>query len=137
MPNNHVIDPTFFNEAIETFSFDNVFYRRVKQGVDEFYEQKVTYTSYPLRGSLQSQGTRIVKRPEGNIIEIRYNFYCKSIYRIDKGDLIIYKNDLLRVEEMHPYDEYGVRSCRLLVVDFSGYQDLLEYLKYQEGRELI
>ena len=135
---NHVIDPTFFYQCIETFSFDYHFYRLSKQEVDENYEQKCMYEHFLIRGSLQSQGSRIVQRKEGNIIEDRSNFYCKSLYRINKGDLIHYKHKLYRVDDVpEDYDEYGVRACKLIMVQLSSYQDLEEFIKFIEGEELV
>lgn len=137
MPNNHVIDPTFFYQCIETFSFDYDFYRLSKQTVDDYGDQKMSYEHSMIRGSLQTQGERIVKRQEGNIVEVRYNFYCKSLYRIDKGDFIYYKHKLLRCEDVHEYDEYGVREASLIMVSLTAYQDLSEYIKYLEGEKLV
>lgn len=137
MPNNHVIDPTFFYQAIESFSFEYDFYRLSEQVVDDYGKQKGTYEYSKIRGSLQTQGQRIRQRREGNIVEETYNFYCKSLYRIDKGDFIYYQHKLMRCDEVHSYDEYGVREATLKVVSLSTYQDLAEYIKYIEGRELV
>lgn len=134
---NHVIDPTFFYRAIEIFEFEYDFYRLSKQTTNEFYEQVPEYEHFKIKGSLQSQGSKIVQRKEGNLTEVRYDFYCKSLYRIDKGDLLHYKHKLLRVEDVNDYDEYGVRSCKLVMVQLSAYQDLEEYIKFVEGEELV
>lgn len=138
MSRNHVIDPTFFYQAIEIFSFNYHFYRLSKQEINENYEQHATYEHFIIKGSLQSQGSKIIQRKEGNIIEDRTNFYCKSLYQIEKGDLIHYKHKLYRVDDVtEDYDEYGVRACKLVMVQLSTYEDLEEYIKTIEGEELV
>lgn len=135
---NHVIDPTFLWQAIEIFSFNYNFYRLSKQEIDENYEQHQVYEHFVIRGSLQSQGSRIVQTKNGNYIDDKTNFYCKSIYQIEKGDLIHYKHKLYRVDDVtEDYDEYGVRACKLTMVQLSAYEDLAEYIKMIEGVDLI
>lgn len=138
MANNHVIDPTFFYQCIETFSFDYTFYRKTTQHVDEYYDQQKEYEHFTVRGSLQSRGKKLIQRKDGNIIEVHYDFYCKSLYRVDEGDFIIYNHRLLRCTEVsEEYDEYGVRAAHFIEVELSAYQDLLEYVKYVTGEELV
>ena len=74
---------------------------------------------------------------DGNTKEMRYNFYCKSLYRIDIGDIIEYKNRYLRVESVKDFDEYGVRECSLLMVQLTKYRDLADYIKYLQGEKLV
>lgn len=135
---NHVIDPTFFYQCIETFSFPYNFYRFSRQETDENYKQHYIYEHFVIEGSLQSRGSRIVQTKQGNIVEDRSDFYCKSLYRIEKGDLIHYKHKLYRVKDVsEDYDEYGVRACHLEMVQLTSYQDLAEYIKFIEGEELV
>ena len=134
---NHVIDPTYFYDCIEEFSFDYNIYVVVKKEIDASGNVKRTYSKNVIRGSLQSQGVELRQSTDGNTKEMRYNFYCKSLYRIDIGDIIEYKNRYLRVESVKDFDEYGVRECSLLMVQLTQYRDLADYIKYLQGEKLV
>ena len=86
---------------------------------------------------MQSQGVELRQSKDGNTKEMRYNFYCKSLYRIDIGDIIEYKNRYLRVESVKDFDEYGVRECSLRMVQLTKYRDLADYIKYLQGEKLV
>jgi len=137
MSQNHVIDPTFFYDVIEEFSFNYTIYVLTGKSIDEYGETTSTYTTSTIRGSLQSHGTTLNKSLEGNTTSIRYNFYCKSLYRINIGDVIVYKNNYLRVISVRDYDEYGCRSCELEQVQLTAYRDLAAYVKYLQGQEFV
>lgn len=64
-------------------------------------------------------------------------FYCKSLYRIDVGDIIEYNGDFLRCNETHPYDEYGCREAALTMIQLAAYRDFADYIKYLRGEKLI
>ena len=134
---NHVIDPTYFYDCIEEFSFDYNIYVVEKKEIDVSGNVKRTYSKNVIRGSLQSQGVELRQSKDGNTKEMRYNFYCKSLYRIDIGDIIEYKNRYLRVESVKDFDEYGVRECSLLMVQLTQYRDLADYIKYLQGEKLV
>ena len=134
---NHVIDPTYFYDCVEEFSFDYNIYVVEKKEIDASGNVKRTYSKNVIRGSLQSQGVELRQSKDGNTKEMRYNFYCKSLYRIDIGDIIEYKNRYLRVESVKDFDEYGVRECSLLMVQLTQYRDLADYIKYLQGEKLV
>ena len=134
---NHVIDPTYFYDCVEEFSFDYNIYVVEKKEIDASGNVKRTNSKNAIRGSLQSQGVELRQSKDGNTKEMRYNFYCKSLYRIDIGDIIEYKNRYLRVESVKDFDEYGVRECSLRVVQLTKYRDLADYIKYLQGEKLV
>ena len=137
MYQNHVIDPTFFYDAIEEFSFNYDIYVIVKNGLNEAGKTAITFDKQIIRGSLQSQGEVLVQSETGNMITMRYAFYCKSLYRISIGDVIVYKNRYLLCKEVRDYDEYGVRSASLEQIQLTAYRDLHDYVKYLKGEELV
>lgn len=134
---NHVVDPTFFYDAIEQFAFDYDWIVQSDRNIDDYGRLTFEYTNKVIRGSLQSQGVRLNQSKEGNREEMTYNFYCKSLFRIKIGDFILYKNRLLRVNDVEDFDEYGVRQCSLTMVQLTEYKDLEEYLKYLNGEILV
>ena len=85
---NHVIDPTYFYDAIEEFAFNYTIYVETGKVVNDYGRYTITYTTNTIRGSLQSQGTSLNQSKNGNTVESKYNFYCKSLYRINIGDII-------------------------------------------------
>ncbi len=135
--NNHVIDPTFFYDAIEEFAFNYEVYVNTNYTIDEYGIRKNSYEKHVIRGSLQSKGTTQRQSKSGNTQSRGYNFYCKSLYRINIGDFIKYKNNWLHVDSVRDYDEYGVRSCTLTMIELSSYKDFAEYIKYIEGEEIV
>lgn len=134
---NHVVDPTFFYDAIEQFAFNYDWIVQSDRSIDDYGRLTFEYTNKVIRGSLQSQGVRLNQSKEGNKEEMTYNFYCKSLFRIKIGDFILYKNRLLRVNDVEDFDEYGVRQCSLIMVQLTEYKDLEEYLKYLNGEILV
>lgn len=134
---NHVVDPTFFYDAIEQFAFNYDWIGQSDRNIDDYGRLTFEYTNKVIRGSLQSQGVRLNQSKEGNREEMTYNFYCKSLFRIKIGDFILYKNRLLRVNDVEDFDEYGVRQCSLTMVQLTEYKDLEEYLKYLNGEILV
>lgn len=137
MYQNHVIDPTFFYDAIEEFSFNYDIYVIVKKGLNEAGKTAITFDKQTIRGSLQSQGAVLVQSETGNMTTMRYDFYCKSLYRINIGDVIVYKNRYLLCKEVRDYDEYGVRSASLEQIQLSSYRDLRDYIRYLNGEVLV
>ena len=86
-----------------------------------------------INGSLQPQTGSIDFKSTGNTHNLKYKFYCKSLYRIDLGDFIYYKNRYLLVDEKQDYDEWGVREVSLTMVNLSDYKDFEAYIKYLNG----
>lgn len=134
---NHLVDPTFFYDAIEEFAFDYDLYVIESTTIDELGNTKYNWTYYDIRGSLQSEGVSQQRRKSGNIDVMTYMFYCKSLYRISIGDVLVYKDRYLQVTEVNDYDEWGVRSCKLQMIQLSKYKDLAEYIKYLKGEILV
>lgn len=134
---NHIINTSFFDDVIEEFSFEYEWYALKDVIVDELGYQKNQYTLAKIKGSLQPQGTRRSYNKEGNNTSNSYEFYCKSIYRINIGDFINYNEDWLIVVSVNPYDEYGVRKCSLESVNMAQYQDLLEFKKALTGELIV
>ena len=134
---NHVLDPTYFYDCIEEFSFNLTLYVKSSKIIDDYGNEKVTYTDQIVRGSLQSQGKSIQRSKDGNTIKKEYDFYCKSLYRIDEGDILQYKDNFYIVTSVNDYDEYGVRSCKLDMITLTAYRDLADYVKYKNGTKLV
>ena len=134
---NHLVDPTYFYDAIEEFSFNFTIYTVTNKTIDDYGNVKYAYDNAIIRGSLQSDGTRLVQSKEGNTTVVKYRFYCKSLYRINIGDIIEYKNKYLRVDFVQDYDEYGVRNCELTMIQLTAYRDLRDYIRYLNGEVLV
>ena len=134
---NHLIDPSYFYDAIEEFAFDYDIYVKTGEVQDEYFRAKMTFEKKTIRGSLQTQRLSLNQTKTGNTQTNEYNFYCKSLYRIDIGDFIFYKGQWLHVDSIHEYDEWGVREAHLTMVQLSSYKDLEEYVKYIEGQEIV
>lgn len=134
---NHLIDPTFFYDAIEEFAFDYELYVIVEQDIDELGKQVNHYEVQTIRGSLQTGGLSVQQSKRGNIQSNKYDFYCKSLYKINIGDIIHYKNSFLQVKSVHEYDEWGVRECELEMIQLSSHKDLAAYIKYIKGDLII
>lgn len=137
---NHVIDPTYFYDAIEEFSFDYTLYVLSKKAqVDDYGKTKRTYTHQSIRGSLQSRGgTHLRQSKTGNTIGDTRMFYCKSLYRINIGDILEDKNNFYLVKGVtEPYDEYGVRACELEMIRLTDHRDLSDYVAYLRGDKLV
>lgn len=134
---NHVIDPTYFYDAIEEFSFNYNLYVNVDKTVNEYGKRVLKYSLQPIRGSLQSQGSTVSRSKSGNTDTKIYDFYCKSLYRINKNDILEYKDEYYIVTFVQDYDEYGVRNAQLKNIQLSQYRDLADYIKYLKGESLV
>ena len=134
---NHVVDPSYFFDAIEQFAFDYDAYIVINKDVDDYGRVISNFDKVTVRGSLQTQGVQVVRSKTGNTHDIIYNFYCKSLYRLKPNDVIFYKNQYLLVIDVHDYDEWGVRSCKLKAIQLTKYNDLHEYIKYINGEVII
>lgn len=130
---NHVIDPTFFSDAIEMYAFDYIAYI-VKDVIrDEYGMQKSAYDKVNIRGSLQTQGVKLNQKKSGNTTSNSFMFYCKSSYRLNIGDFMIWEGKLLHVIDMQPYHEYGVRECTLEMTQLNEHRNLAEFIHLQTG----
>ena len=134
---NHLIDPSYFYDAIEEFTFDYDIYVQTSETLNAYYRKAYTYEKQTIRGSLQTQGLSLHQSKSGNTETNEYNFYCKSLYRIKIGDFICYKEQWLHVDSVHEYDEWGVREAHLTMVQLTSYNDLAEYVKYLKGEIIV
>lgn len=134
---NHLVDPTFFYDVIEEFAFDYDIYIEQPDSVDDYGNTKINYKKERIRGSLQVQGKPLRQSKSGNTMDVQYMFYCKSLYRIDIGDIIEYDNSFLRCIDVHPYDEYGVREARLQMIQLTAYRDFADYIKFIKGQKIV
>lgn len=137
MSQNHVIDPTYFYDAINEFAFDYNWYVIKSKYIDDRGNQKANFEKRIIRGSLQSQGTAINREITGNTESMSYNFYCKSLYRINIGDFIEYKDRWLIVTEVRDYDEWGVRSVVTKMTNLNNHRDFREWLDYVNGDKIV
>lgn len=135
---NHLIDPTFFFDAIEEFSFNyTIHVFNESDDVDDYGRRMNSYTKKLIRGSLQTHGKQEHQSTTGNTTSNVYMFYCKSLYQINIGDIIEYDGDYLRVNSVHPYNEFGVREATLEMIKLNSYRDFADYIKYLNGEKLI
>ena len=134
---NHVVDPTFFYDAIEEFAFNFEWYPINGTEIDPMGHRRYKYDKQIIRGSLQSQGTTLSQSVNLNSENMQYEFYCKSLYRISIGDFIHYKERWLRVFSVRDIDEWGVRSAVLQMVQLDNYKDFQAYLKYLTGQVIV
>lgn len=130
---NHVIPPTFFNSAIDLFTFSYDWYSVKKKEIDNLGREVTRYNHYTIYGSLQPQASSKTTSLSGNTISQNYNFYCKSLYRINIDDFIFYNNKWLQVIGLTELDEYGVRVCSLVVTELNTPRELTEPIEYLEG----
>lgn len=137
MSQNHLVDPYFFWEAIDEFEFEYDLFSLVGKSIDDYGKEVLQYSNTKIKGSLQPSGTRITRSKSGNVIDKTYDFYCKSIYRINIGDIIKYKRNCMLVESLSEFDEFGVRKCSLKMIELSAYRDLADYIKYLDGIKII
>jgi hypothetical protein len=137
MSQNHVIDPTFFYDAIEEFAFDYDWYPLTGVDTDDLGRTVSTFGKSVIRGSLQSQGVTLSQNVSLNTENMEYQFFCKSLYRIGVGDFMLYKNRWLHCEGFHDYDEWGVREAALKMVNIANYHDFQEYLNYLKGQNIV
>lgn len=134
---NHVLDPTYFYDAIEMFAFNYDWYVTDNFIIDDLGRKITKFKKETIRGSLQSRGTEYSQKLSGNIENMSYEFFCKSIYRINVGDFIFYKDRWLIVTFVQDYDEWGVRNCKLNMINLNNYKDLQDYIKYLNGEKII
>lgn len=135
---NHVIDPTFFYDVIEEFSFDyDIYVLEENDEPDEYGRIINKYNKDIIRGSLQTQGITEIQSKDGNKQDLTYDFYCKSLYKINIGDIIEYEGNFLRVNFVKNYDEYGVREARLKMINLAAYRDFADYIKYLKGEKIV
>lgn len=137
MRRNHVIDPTFFYDAIDEFAFEYDIYVKTSETVNEQGVQVSGFTNKKIRGSLQIRDKQQNTSKEHTTTKVEYDFYCKSLYRIKEGDFIHYDDVWLYCDRVHPYNEYGVREAHLVAVELTDYRDLAEYVKYLEGEKIV
>lgn len=134
---NHLIDPTYFFDVIEEFAFDYDLFILIGTEIDDTGRVKNVYDKQEIRGSLQSKGFSRQLSKSGVIETKAYSFYCKSLYRINIGDILMYRDNFYIVTHVNDYDEFGVRSCEMSMTDITIHRDLYDYIKYLRGEKLI
>ncbi len=134
---HHVIDPTFFLDAISMYGTNYDAYLVSGVEMNEYGMQKSKFEKVEVFGSLQTQGTRLIQKTSGNVVSNQFKFYCSSLYRLRIGDFIVHGANLLHVIDMQPYDEYGVRECTLEMTQLNEHQDLHEFIRFLNGDEIV
>lgn len=134
---NHVIDPTYFYDAIEEFAFNYDAAVVSNKDIDDSGREVVKYKKYTVRGSLQPTPISLNQSKTGNTQSLQYNFYCKSLYRLNEGDFIYYKGRAIRVNNVTEYDEFGVRECQLECTDLTIRRNFNDFLNYLNGDEIV
>lgn len=134
---HHVIDPSFFLDAISMYGTNYNAYLVSGVEMNEYGMQKSKFENVEVFGSLQTQGTRLTQKTSGNIVSNQFKFYCKSLYRLRIGDFMVQGANLLHVIDMQPYDEYGVRECTLEMTQLNEHQDLHEFVRFLNGDEIV
>ena len=134
----HIIDPTFFYDAIEEFAFNYVIYHKDKgDTIDEYGRAKPNYKQDIIRGSFQTKGTDISRDMKGNTTSEEADFYCNSLQRIHINDIVVRNNQYYIVNGTTNYDEWGVREARLKIISLEENRDFQEWLKYQTGGTIV
>lgn len=136
---NHVIDPTFFYDAIEEFAFNyTIYYKNEGDTLDDYGRAIPNYKKDIIRGSFQTHGNDISRNiSKGNTQSERVSFYCKSLYRIHINDIVERYGNYYIVNSIHNYDEWGVREATLSVMTIQENRDFQEWLKYQTGGSIV
>ena len=135
---NLLIDPTFFDDVINEFAFEYDWYVVNGFDIDDLGRKLNKFDQKKIVGSLQPQSSSLNQSTErGQSVSFKYNFYCKSLYRIDIGDFIFYKNRFLHVDGVTDLDEFGVRSCTLTMINLNDYKDFKAYISYLNGETIV
>ena len=131
---NHVIDPTYFYDAIEEFAFNYTIYYKCKgDTLDDYGRAIPNYKKDVIRGSFQTKGNDIDRKFEGNTQSETVDFYCKSLYRIHINDIVERYGNYYIVNSIHNYDEWGVREATLTDMTMQERREFDEWLKFQTG----
>lgn len=135
---NHLVDPLWFEDAVEEFAFDYDWYIRSGVHLNALGMQTSSFEKRTIHGSLQISDTNLnINQTTGNTQSTKYNFYCMSKYRINIGDFIYYKGKYLHVDGVHDYDEMGVRTASLTMINLQNYADLEEAVRFLEGEQTV
>ena len=134
----HVIDPTYFYDAIEEFAFNyNIYYKNEGDTIDDYGRAVSSYKKDTIRGSFQTQGIDQTRNVGGNTQSEKADFYCKSLYRIHINDIIERNNNFYIVNHIHNYDEWGVREAEVEMISLQEYRDFKDWLEYQTGGKIV
>ena len=135
---NHIIDPTYFWDAIEEFSFNYTIYRKNKADtIDDYGRAIPNYKKDVIRGSFQTQGSSKNRSTRGNTQSEQAEFYCKSLYRIKEDDVVVRNNQYYICTGTHNYDEWGVRQASLKMTSLEEVRDFNEWMKFQTGGIIV
>jgi len=134
----HIIDATYFYDAVEEFAFNyTIYYKGKGDELDEYGRAIPQYEKSTIRGSFQTQGNRISRKLDGNIQTEGASFYCMSLYRIHINDIVERNGNYYIVNQITNYDEWGVRKAELSVMTIQENRDFQEWLKYQTGGTIV
>lgn len=134
---NHVIDPLYFQDCINEFGFYYDWFYENEFKLDDLGMRNYNFAKTKIFGSLQPQGISKNISMDGNTHSANYNFYCMSKYRIKIGDFILFNGKYLHVNSVEEYDEYGVRVCKLSMVNLTVDKDLAEVIKFLQGESIV
>ena len=135
---NHIIDPTFFFDAVEEFAFNYTIYRKNKvDTIDDYGRAIPNYTKDIIRGSFQTKGSAISRKTQGNTDSENIDFYCMSLYRIDIGDIVERNGNYYICSNIHNYDEWGVREASLTMKTLQEVRDFSDWLSFQNGGKIV
>lgn len=136
---NHVIDPTFFYDAIEEFAFNyTIYHKDMGDTLDDYGRAIPHYKKDIIRGSFQTKGNSLNRSiDKGNTQSEQAKFYCKSLYRIHINDIVERYGSYYIVNDIQNYDEWGVREATMSVISLQEHRDFQEWLQYQTGGKIV
>lgn len=137
MDNFHVIDPSYFDDAIAEFATYYDWYPQTGKTTDDLGRRHTSFDHQQIYCSLQPSESSLNQKNTGNITSKTYNLYCKSIYRVEIGDFVKFGNDWLHVDGVQNYDLWGVRQAKLTMVNLNSYVDFRDYIRYLDGELIV
>lgn len=136
--NNRIVDPDLFDEAINEFAFDYDWFVESNIEQDELFRMVSKFTMKTIHMSLQPQQSSLKQSTSGNHQELKYNWYCDAVYRVNIGDFFRDENgNYLHVDGVQQYDGWGVRQGTCTMVDLAQYKNLQDFIKYLEGEKIL
>lgn len=138
MKHNRLVDPDYFDDAIEEFKFPYVWYVENGITIDDYGREVASFDKQTIYGSLQPKESTLNQSTSGNHQSLQYEFYCKAIYRINIGDFLQDEDgNFLHVDGFQNYDPWGVRRCNCTMVTLNQYKNFQDYIKYLNGEKIL
>ena len=135
---SRIIDPNFFDQAINEFKFTYIWYVETGIRIDDLGRRIPSFDKRTIEMSLQPDQSRLVQTSQGNHHELTYKWYCKAIYRVNIGDFFfVLSGNYLHVDSVQSYDGWGVRQGSCTMVNLSQYKNLEDYIKYINGEKIL